>query len=70
MLLPAQHHLQLKAYDNAFSERFVRTVRRECLDHILVWGERHLERTLREYVRHDNRERPHRGCHFKPRNPG
>jgi len=46
---------------NAVAERFVRTVRRECLDHVLVLGERHLERTLREYVRHYNTERPHRG---------
>jgi putative transposase len=46
---------------SAFAERFVRTVRQECLDHSLVFGERHLERILREYVRHYNRERPHRG---------
>jgi transposase InsO family protein len=46
---------------SAFAERFVRTVRRECLDHTLVFGERHLTRILREYVRHYNTERPHRG---------
>ena len=46
---------------SAFAERFVKTIRRECLDHILVFGERHLERILREYVRHCNKERPHRG---------
>jgi transposase InsO family protein len=46
---------------NAVAERFVRTVRWECLDHILVYGERHLRRILREYIRHYNTERPHRG---------
>ncbi|MGH2659029.1 MAG: integrase core domain-containing protein [Actinomycetota bacterium] len=46
---------------NAFSERWVRTVRRECLDHVLVWGRRHLARVLREFVDHYNAERPHRG---------
>ena len=46
---------------NAFAERFVRTARLERLDHILVLGERHLERVLGEYVRHHNKERPHRG---------
>lgn len=46
---------------NAFAERFVRTVRTECLDHVLVWGRRHLERILRTYVDHYMKERPHRG---------
>ena len=46
---------------NAFAERFVRTIRRECLDHVLVFGERHLKRILREYVSHCNKERPPRG---------
>ncbi len=46
---------------SASAERFVRTIRRECLDHMLVLGERHLERIPREYVRHYNKERPHRG---------
>ena len=54
---------------NAFSERFVRTARRECLDHVLVLGERHLERTLREYVRHYNKERPHRGLSLQTPEP-
>jgi len=45
---------------NAFAERWVRTVRRECLDHILIHRRRHLERTLLEFVRHYNAGRPHR----------
>jgi putative transposase len=36
-------------------------VRRECLDHLLVLGARHLARTLREYVAYFNRARPHQG---------
>jgi len=46
---------------NAFAERFVRTVRSECLDHLLVVNEAHLERILRGYARHYNRYRPHQG---------
>ena len=46
---------------NAFAERFVGTVRRECLDHVLIYGRRHLERVLQTYVAHYLDERPHRG---------
>jgi transposase InsO family protein len=46
---------------NAFAERFVGTVRRECLDHVLIYGRRHLERVLKAYVAHYLEERPHRG---------
>ncbi|MGH2698562.1 MAG: integrase core domain-containing protein [Actinomycetota bacterium] len=46
---------------NAFAERWVRTARRECLDHLLILGRRHLERILREFVMHYNANRPHRG---------
>ena len=49
---------------NAFAERFVRTVRRECLDHVLIYGRRHLERVLQAYVGHYTEERPHRGLHL------
>lgn len=45
---------------NAVAERWVRTVRSECLDDLLVVGRRHLERILREYLAHYNTERPHR----------
>jgi putative transposase len=46
---------------NAYAERFVRTVRAECLDWLLIIGRRHLETVLRIYTDHYNRERPHRG---------
>jgi len=51
---------------NAYAERFVRTVRTECLDWLLIVGRRHLERTLRTYIQHYNRERPHRGLALQP----
>jgi putative transposase len=46
---------------NAYAERFVRTVRSECLDHLLIVNARHLERILRTYARHYNGFRPHQG---------
>ena len=46
---------------NAFAERWVRTARRECLDHVLILGRRHLERVLRGFIAHYDAERPHRG---------
>jgi transposase InsO family protein len=46
---------------NAYAERFVRSVRAECLDWLLIVGRRHLEHVLRSYTIHYNRERPHRG---------
>jgi putative transposase len=45
---------------NAIAERWVRTVRNECLDHVLVFDRRHLEQILRSYLAHFNAERPHR----------
>lgn len=45
---------------NAVAERVVGTLRRECLDHIIVINERHLRRILKEYVAHYNGARPHR----------
>ena len=46
---------------NAHAERFVRTVRSECLDHLMIVNARHLERVLRDYVQHYNCHRPHQG---------
>ena len=46
---------------NAVAERVVGTLRRECLDHVIIVNERHLRLVLREFVRHYNEQRPHRG---------
>lgn len=54
---------------NAIAERFVRTVRAECLDWLLILNRRQLERVLRVYVDHYNRERPHRGLDLQPPDP-
>jgi transposase InsO family protein len=51
---------------NAIAERFVRTVRAECLDWLLILNRRHLEGVLRVYVDHYNRERPHRALDLRP----
>jgi putative transposase len=45
---------------NAFAERWIRTVRSECLDWVLILGRRHLDRVLQTYVMHYNGHRPHR----------
>jgi len=46
---------------NAYCERFLGSVRRECLDHLLILGEAHLRRALRAYVTYFNDARPHQG---------
>jgi putative transposase len=51
---------------NAHAERWVRTVRADCLDRILIVGRRHLECVLRVYRRHYNQHRPHRALELLP----
>jgi hypothetical protein len=50
---------------NAFAERWIETLRAECLDWLLILGPRHLDRVLRTYVQHYNGERPHRGLELR-----
>jgi putative transposase len=53
---------------NAHAERWVRTLRAECLDRILILGRHHLEHVLRVYRSHYNEHRPHRALHLLPPN--
>jgi putative transposase len=54
---------------NAVAERFVRTVRSECLDWLLILNRRHLERVLHVFIDHYNGHRPHRALHLTPPAP-
>ena len=60
---------------NAIAERVVGTLRRECLDHLIIMNERHLRLLLREYVAHYNHVRPHQALELwapddrRPRSP-
>jgi transposase InsO family protein len=51
---------------NAYAERWVGSARRECLDWMLIVGQRHLSRVVGEYVTHYNTERPHRSRGLMP----
>jgi putative transposase len=51
---------------NAYAERWVRTVRSECLDWTLIWNQPQLHRVLNEYLRHYNTARPHRSLNLQP----
>jgi putative transposase len=47
---------------NAHAERFVKTIRNECLDHMVLFGESHMRHVVREYVAHYISERYHQGA--------
>ncbi len=46
---------------NAFVERFVQSIKQECLDHFIVFGTQHMDYLCREYVEYYHTERPHQG---------
>jgi len=46
---------------NAFAECFVRAIKRECLDRMILFGERHVRYVIEQYSEHYNRERSHQG---------
>jgi putative transposase len=53
---------------NAIAERFVLSIKRECLSRLILFGTRHLERAVSEFVEHYNTERPHQGIGNRPIN--
>jgi hypothetical protein len=55
--------------DNAIAERFVRTIRTECLDWLLILNRRHLEHVLSVYTYHYYTQRPHRALKLEPPGP-
>jgi putative transposase len=54
---------------NAFAKRWVGTIRRDCLDWILIVSRRQLEQMLRIYIDHYNGHRPHRALGLAPPTP-
>jgi hypothetical protein len=53
--------VQCAAYSNAYAERFVRSIKEECLNRIVPMGERHFRRAVTAYVEHYQGERNHQG---------
>ena len=50
-------------WQNGFAERLIGSIRRECLDHIIIFGEAHLRRILKSYADYYNSVRTHRSLH-------
>ncbi|MDR1307431.1 MAG: integrase core domain-containing protein [Treponema sp.] len=54
---------------NAYAERFIRSLRQECLDHFVIFTENQLRNVLKSYVEYYNNYRPHQGLHGIPNAP-
>ncbi len=50
---------------NSFAESFVRTIKRECLDKMVLFGERNVRHVIEQYMEHYNQERPHKGLDYR-----
>ena len=57
--------MQLKVHSNAFAERFVRTIKESCLDHLVLIGEANLQRATSQFVLHYHHERNHQSLEKK-----
>ena len=53
--------MQLTALANAYAERWVRSIKEECLAKLILFGERSLQRVLSNYLEHHHQERNHQG---------
>lgn len=53
--------LSMSPHLNCVLERFVRTIKSEALDRMMIFGERHLEYVINQYMEHYHTERPHQG---------
>src|SRR5207249_2736809 len=56
-------------WQNPFAERVIGSIRRECLDHVIVFNERHLRRLLRSYLAYYNATRPHQSLYNNSPHP-
>ncbi len=66
MLFFITHARRDLVHANVTAERVVRTVRNDCLDHVILLNEAHLRAVLAGYARYYNAERPHRSLHLEP----
>jgi putative transposase len=57
--------VQSTAQTNPYSEAWVRAIKAECLNNMILFGERHVRYVVEQYARHHNEERPHKGLDYR-----